>query len=452
MVPPVAFLGLPRIATMQTGRQTGRQGRRCFAVLKWRCDLRGFRAVASDDLFAPLGLDKKPVRARLTPSLYPVAAGLLGLALVTFAVWVMVDHDPLGGEPMAVAKVNLGAGTGTAVELRPSQADAAPETTSAINPPEAIAQLKAQERAKEKALDQAAAGRGEQIVTIIDGRNGARQEVKIPAPVEATISQGIDAQLVEITRDGPIPRIGADGTRAAQAFAQPASAKHGPQIAIVITGLGTSNSTATEALNKLPAAVTFAFAPGGTDLDRLAGKARSLGHELLLQVPMEPSELPEKDAAPQALLASLSPEQNIGRLHWLMSRFQGYVGVTNQMGERLTASEAAFAPILREIGNRGLIFVDDGTSPRSLAGQIAGSAGSGFAKANLVLDAVPSAAEVDRALAKLEGLARQNGMAVGFATAWPVVIERVVRWTKTVEGRGFSLVPITAASARGKPG
>src|SRR5271169_176095 len=117
----------------------------------------------------------------------------------------------------------------------------------------------------------------------------------------------------------------------------------------------------------------------------------------------------------------------------------------------LTASEAAFAPILREIGNRGLIYVDDGTSPKSLAGQIAGSAGSGFAKANLVLDAVPSATEVDRALAKLEGLARQNGTAVGFATAWPVVIERIVRWSKTVESRGFTLAPITAAAARGKP-
>jgi polysaccharide deacetylase 2 family uncharacterized protein YibQ len=134
-----------------------------------------------------------------------------------------------------------------------------------------------------------------------------------------------------------------------------------------------------------------------------------------------------------------------------MSRFQGYVGVANQMGDRLTASEAAFVPILREIGNRGLIYVDDGTSPKSLAGQIAASAGSGFAKANLVLDAVPSAVEIDRALAKLEGLARQNGMAVGFATAWPVVIERIAKWSKTVEGRGVSLVPITAAAARGKP-
>ena len=65
-------------------------------------------------------------------------------------------------------------------------------------------------------------------------------------------------------------------------------AKAGPQIAIVITGLGVSNATAAEALNKLPAAVTFALAPGGSGLDRLAGKARSLRHELLLQVPMEP--------------------------------------------------------------------------------------------------------------------------------------------------------------------
>jgi len=192
-------------------------------------------------------------------------------------------------------------------------------------------------------------------------------------------------------------------------------------------------------------------APGGSGVERLAGKARSLRHELLLQVPMEPAESPDQEAAPRALLASLSPEQNIERLHWLMSRFQGYVGVANQMGDRLTASEAAFAPILREIGNRGLIYVDDGTSPKSLAGEIAATAGSGFAKANLMLDAVPSAVEIDRALAKLEGLARQKGMAVGFATAWPVVIERIAKWSKTVEGRGVSLVPITAAAARGKP-
>jgi hypothetical protein len=233
--------------------------------------------VATDDLFAPLGLDKKPARARLPSFLLPVTAGVLGVALASFVIWVILGHDPrAAGEPMAVAKVNLGAAAGTA-ELRSSETDPTPpEITGTIASAEEIAQLEAQERAKEKVLDQAAASR-EQIVTIIDGRSGARQEVKIPGPVDTTISPGIDTALVEITRDGPIPRIGANGVRAAQAFAQPADAKPGPRIAIVITGLGVSNATAAEALNKLPAAVTFALAPSGSGLERLAGKARSLG-------------------------------------------------------------------------------------------------------------------------------------------------------------------------------
>ena len=67
-----------------------------------------------------------------------------------------------------------------------------------------------------------------------------------------------------------------------------------------------------------------------------------------------------------------------------------------------------------------------------------------------MLDAVPSAAEVDRALVRLEGLARENGLAVAFAAALPVTIERIAIWAKTAENRGFTLVPITAAAMRAK--
>ena len=246
--------------------------------------------MATDDLYSPLGLGKKPARFRLPPGVLAVAAGALGIGLGTFAIWVMVRNDPFGGEPMAVARVDLGvAEAGVAAKLRPSQPDAAaPENTGTVSPAEEIALLEKREQAGEDIRDRAPAGRGEQIVTIIDGRSGARQEVKIPAPTELGIAPAFDGGIVEMTRDGPIPRVGANGMRAAIAYAQPSGAKpNAPQIAIVITGIGTSNATATEAINKLPAAVTLAFAPGGGDLERLAGKARSLGHELLLQVPME---------------------------------------------------------------------------------------------------------------------------------------------------------------------
>ena len=169
----------------------------------------------------------------------------------------------------------------------------------------------------------------------------------------------------------------------------------------------------------LPAPVTFALTPYGADLEKLAERARAEEHEVLLQVPMEPFDYPDNDPGPQTLLTSLSSEQNIDRLHWLMSRFQGYVGIMSFMGTRFTASEQAIAPVLRDAAKRGLIFVDDGSSSRSVAGQLAGGHNLPFAKADIVLDTVPTSGEIDRALARLEMKAREGGTAVGFATAQP---------------------------------
>src|SRR5262249_1256163 len=167
------------------------------------------------------------------------------------------------------------------------------------------------------------------------------------------------------------------------------------------------------------------FMPYGTDVDRVVARARGEGHEILLQVPMEPFDYPDNDPGPQTLLISLAPEQNIDRVQWLMSRFQGYVGVTNYMGARFTANEQAFTPIMREIAKRGLIYIDNGASPRSLAGQIAGANMMPYAKAGIAIDAVPTPVEIDRALAKLEAVAKEKGSAVGIAGALPVTIDRL---------------------------
>lgn len=427
--------------------------------------------MATDDLNTPLGLNKRKARFHLPFIVYPITAGALAVVLAMFGVWLFLDDDPLGGEPMVVVPADLAPAGPDGAERKRSPtrksekaAKVGGQSDSATRP-ESPEQSADQDRDKTQGKEKGGAaqkpeagagdraperpsGRGEQIVTIIDGKSGARQEVKIPATGDASTT-GIDPQLIEMTRNGPIPRITPDGLRPAQAFAKPVTAKpNSPQISIVVTGLGISANLTTEAINKLPGPITLAFAPYGNDLERVTGKARSLGHELLLQVPMEPFDYPENDPGPQTLVTSSAPEQNIDRLQWLMSRFQGYVGITNQMGARFTATEQAFSGILREIAKRGLIYVDDGSSPRSLASQIAGGSGLPFAKANLVLDTVPSAAEIDRALVRLEAMARENGSAVGFVSALPVSIERISQWAKNAEVRGFTLTPISMAAAR----
>ena len=407
--------------------------------------------MATDELNAPLGLKKNQARFRLPPYAAPVAAGFLGAVIATFAVWAIFNADPLGGEPMGVVNVDVAAEAGVP-ERKPKGVEPGPAHPS--GPPDRDARKPPQrERVPEKSQtepQQQAGGAGEQIVTIIDGKSGARQEVKIPSTTESSPFKA-ESQLIEMTRNGPIPRIGADGLRAAQAYAKPVSKRtNSPQIAIVITGLGISTNGTADAINKLPGPITFAFGPYGVDLERVTGRASGLGHELLLQVPMEPFDYPENDPGPQTLVNALTPEQNIERLQWAMSRFQGYVGILGQMGARFTASEASFSPIMREVGKRGLIYMDDGNSPRSLASQIAGGNSLAFAKANLVLDTVPSAAEIDRALVRLEGMARENGIAVAVAAALPVTIERIAIWAKTAENRGFTLAPISAAATRAK--
>jgi uncharacterized protein len=387
----------------------------------------------ADDLNTPLG-QKPPNKGTAIQVLVlrgTVAA--LSLCLFIFIAWAALVENPLGGEPIAVVTVDARSGAqgdkpgnGPAPD---AAANGSSPTTVKSEPPS-----------------------GKRTVTIIDGISGQRQEVMVPTPIDAKPIAVIDDRVLEMSRHGKIPRISIDGTRAADLYARPLdpTKTNGPRIALVISGLAVSGATTSEALAKLPAPVTFAFTPYGTDVDRVVNRARGEGHEILLQVPMEPFDYPDNDPGPQTLLISLAPEQNIDRLQWSMSRFQGYVGVTNYMGARFTGNDQAFTPVLREIAKRGLVYVDDGTSPRSLASQIAGANSMPYAKASVVLDAVPTPMEIDRALGRLEALAKDKGFAVGIASALPVTIERLSQWAKNAEGRGFVLAPITAVAIKAK--
>jgi len=408
--------------------------------------------VSTDDLSTPLGQHRAPKRRRSLPIVVPRAiAGVLGLSIAVFVGWAMVMDDPFGGEPMAVVPTDQRAASASRKSEEPNPR---PNVQSASQRPN---------RYDGPAAEPAAASTppaNAKTITIIDGISGKRQEIVLPGPADNksgpadSKSGGIDQRLTETSRHGPLPKVAPDGARPSEIYARQLKAIPGkpnaPRVAIVIGGLGIGASGTNDALAKLPPAVTFAFAPYGGDLEPIVGRARGEGHEVLLQVPMEPFDYPDNDPGPQTLLTSLDAAQNIDRLHWLMSRFQGYVGLANLMGARFTASEQALSPVLREAAKRGLIYVDDGSSQRSLASQIAGANNLAFAKADVVIDSVPSIADVERALGRLETIARERGVAVGITGALPAAIERIAKWAKAAESRGVLLVPISAVANKAK--
>jgi uncharacterized protein len=399
-------------------------------------------AETADDLSAPLGQKKKVAkrRFRLPFTALQALAVLLGLFLATFAGFALFTHNPLGGEPMV--RVAL------------------PPATPGDKP--AMAAAETAETAVKSAPKQAAAAGDQKTITIIDGSSGARHDVtisgdgtdKADGDTAPAMMGGIDPRLLEKSRYGMIPVV-ADGLKPFTVYAAEADrarAAKMPVVAIVVGGLGVGAAKTTDAIMKLPPAITLAFTPYGSDPTKLAERARAQRHEILLQIPMEPFDYPDNDPGPQTLLTSIGAEQNLDRLYWHLSRFQGYAGIANFMGARFVVTDAVMQPIVREAAKRGLGYFDDGSAPRSVAPTLAAAQAMPFARADLAIDSVPTAVEIDHALAKLETTAKERGVAVGVASALPISIERIGLWTKTLESHGIMLVPLTTAMLKSKSG
>ena len=141
---------------------------------------------------------------------------------------------------------------------------------------------------------------------------------------------------------------------------------------------------------------------------------------------MEPFDFPRDNPGPHTLLAGAGKPGNSDNLTWLMSRFTGYAGVANFLGGKFTADAKALTPVLREIAARGLFYVDDGTSAQSLAMTLAPGQALAAARADVVLDSTAEPEAIEAALARLEAIARDKGVAIGVASALPLRSEQSV--------------------------
>ena len=389
-----------------------------------------------DPLDAPLGqtgagAERKAASAG--PRWGWIAAGL-GMAGFVAVVAATEPKAP-GGRPQAVATIEKVAPPPAAPPPAQTAAPASAGAAMATSGP-SIAQIEASSGVKvNRPPGMNAPGA---LIIQVPQAGGAEAPALALAPAP-------DSRLVEKSPHGPLPKIGADGSKPSEIYARPvivgSSLKPGaPRVALYVDGLGLAGGP-TQAAIALPPAVTLAFAAVGEDLARQAQAARAAGHEILLQAPMEPADYPATDPGPDTLLAS-APGKNIDRLHAMMARLAGYVGVSNYRGGRFLADEAALAPVLRDLAGRGLLFVEDGEGP--LAASLAGRFGLKALRADVVIDRGDGAEGVRASLDRLEALARERGAAIGAASALPGALAQIKRWAEGLEARGIALAPLSS--------
>ena len=275
-----------------------------------------------------------------------------------------------------------------------------------------------------------------------DALNAADPGAEPAAPATPQAPPAPLPGLYENGPGGPLPVISASGERPDQAYARDFDgAENVPTVSVIVGGLGLSQSLTERAIEVLPAEVTLSFAPYSDNLQDWINRARADGHEVLLELPMEPFDYPNNDPGPHTLLVDASTQENTRRLVWLLSRAAGYTGVVNYLGARLGAAQGPMTEVFTELEARGLSIFHDGAGRRAVLEQAGRQARARMTLADRVVDSDPTPRAIDGRLLELEALALQNGSALGSGFAYPATVDTIASWAEGLDGRGYQLAP-----------
>ncbi len=401
-----------------------------------------------------------PAPAASNPLAHPAvsAGGAALLFLVAGAVLISVIGDPHAGAPKVKMSLEAPHGPGSVsgalrIRLGPDGQPLTP-TLAALPPGQDVSMPGATDPLSAQIAGGAATGQapsGQAIITLPQGATlGAAQGVSAspqgpPMAPRANVSPLPPAPIAGLSAQGPggpIPVIGKDGRTPFQGYARPFHDTGKPKVALVVGGLGLNAAATRAAIERLPPEVTLSFVPYADGLQGWVDLARADGHEVLLEIPMEPLDYPNNDPGPSTLMANASREETTKRLEWLLSRASGYFGVTNYLGGRFVTSDPAMNVFTGALKARGLGFLDDGSAAHK------GMTGLPRASADAVVDEQLAADSIDRQLLGLETSALQHGQALGAGFAYPVTINEVVHWAQGLAGRGYQLAPASAIARR----
>ncbi|HBF32844.1 divergent polysaccharide deacetylase family protein [Rhizobium sp.] len=386
----------------------------------------------STDLHAPLGQNRK--KPRVSRRRLPVGLGLgavSGAAILGLSFYVALTPLPLRAPQPLPAQV----------------AEASPQPQAAAPPPANLQTLETRSSTSGAVVQRNTMPDGSVVTQYSPALRDGSGPALITTPhigQDARMAATPNPDLLEDSPEGKIPVIGPDGLRPIEQYGRPWSGAHGTRIAIIVGGLGLSQTGTQKAIKLLPEEITLAFASSGNSLQRWMQDARRAGHEILLQIPLEPLGYPANDPGRGTLLSSQTAAKNLHQLHEAMASISNYTGIMNYMGARFLTDAGALEPIMRDIAARGLLFLDDGSSAQSLSGKFAKALNMPYSVGDLQLDDQLQKQAIVKRLDELERIAKRNGSAIGVASAFDESVTTIADWVREAKSRGIEIVGISA--------
>lgn len=248
-----------------------------------------------------------------------------------------------------------------------------------------------------------------------------------PAPAPAPVPTHVPEQKMVAPVEKPVlPKPKTGGT---------------PKIAIIIDDVGMDIKRSRAAID-LPAPITLAMLPYAPRVREMAKEGKAKGHTLIIHTPMEAMDS-NVNIGPGGLKSSMSAIEMNAAFAAMLASFDGYEGINNHMGSRLTQDKAAMDRVMETLSRKNLFFLDSKTSPQSVAAHEAASSGVPYAERDVFIDHVETLEFARKALRQAEALALRRGFAIAIGHPKDHTLAALREWIPTLKDKGIELVPVS---------
>ena len=214
------------------------------------------------------------------------------------------------------------------------------------------------------------------------------------------------------------------------------------ELAIIVDDMGSSLAEArTIAGIGLP--ISFAIIPGLKQDRAVAAFAADQGIEILVHMPMQPKEYPQRRLEANGLLLEQSDEELRIRMFGYLQILPQAVGANNHMGSGFTEHSDKMRIVLKVLKEKGLFYVDSITTPKTTGLKVAAELKVSSGRRDVFLDNEQNEGYIRGQLDQAVARARKNGRAIAICHPHPTTIATLAKSLPELQSKGVKLVKIT---------
>jgi len=212
------------------------------------------------------------------------------------------------------------------------------------------------------------------------------------------------------------------------------------KLAIIIDDVG-YHSPLIEEYKKFEGKLTFSILPFLPESVNYARMLHHSGFEIMIHIPMEPEDYPEKEPGEGALFVHDSRDEAEQKLRKMIHNIPHASGANNHMGSMATQDHTLMTHSLSYLKAEGFYFIDSLTTPHSSVYEIAHQLQMQSGNRDVFLDNHNNSIYIDKQFEKLKSAARERGIAIGIGHMQNKNLLSVLnRQLTTLHEEGFELV------------